>query len=98
MIDPDIEVSAGVLAVLLEVLNDLGLAVGAGRVMRWPWVLGFWSVVGLTGIPLWRDCAHFFDTVPGWAVLSAGLWFMFLLVTLGVTVARMGYIPAEPPA
>jgi len=89
---------AAVAGVLFDVFNDLGLAVGGGRTPRWPWALGLWLLTGITGVPLWRDYAHFFDTAPGWAVLSAGLWLMCLLVTLGVTVSRARFLSAQTPS
>lgn len=92
-IDAVTEIAGG----LLDGLNDLGRAIGARR-LAWLGIFAFWVLMGVAGISLWSHYARFFDTSPGWAVLSAGLWFILLVVTLGAFVTRARWAITKPPS
>jgi|SRR4051812_6615601 hypothetical protein len=74
---------------LSELLLDFGHIITAGKCPPRTLVARAWAITGGRGIDLWYRFPWLFDHYAGWAVLAGGFWALFLLLTVGLTAARI---------
>ena len=87
-----------ILSALFDGLTEIRRADRAHAAVAPRVLLGLWVATGITAVPLWLDFRRFFDASPAWAVLVGGLWFLALLMTLAMTVARISHAVSRPPS